>query len=96
MTTANNFHQSIIKNNTIGAQEDEWTGAIFVLVDGRELYCSPNWQESQNDITFEYDDEDGNTLFWERYTMFTGDTKADVKKWQEIVLQEINKIKSNK
>jgi len=92
MTALNPFYQAILDTNTIGAIEDDWTGAIYIPVNEEKFYCSPNWEHLKNEICFQYIDENGDHMHWSRYVMFTGDIEQDVQLWQEIVKYELSKI----
>ena len=91
----NPFYQAIIENNTIGAIEDPCTGALYILIDGKEFYCSPNWEGTENDIAFQYVNDEDDFMFWDRRVIFTGDLQEDVQKWQSAVQEEIAKLSNN-
>ena len=82
MSAINAFYQAIIDTNTIGAVEDDWTGAIYIEIGDERMYCTPNWEGAENEIGFGFVNSEGDYIHWEIEVVFTGDIKSDVAKWE--------------
>ncbi len=84
---------AILNSNlhTIPVQLDRFSGALFIIVNNRMLFCGPNWEGQLNMVCFEGEIGEEYT-HWTVETSFTDNVENNVLIWASIVHNEIIKL----
>jgi hypothetical protein len=85
---------AILNSNlhTIPVQEDPFSGGLFIIVNNRMLYCSPNWEGQLDKVCFEGPTANDDYVHWTVDASFTDSVQDNVLIWACIVHNEIIKL----